>query len=73
MMAPKPGHTLCSGNSLEGTYLLARRCPVQSRRESVRSFVRNLRAWLALLREKAQAAEPRGRKYRWAKQGRTAP
>jgi len=37
-VAPKPGHTLCSGNSLEGTCLLARGCPVQSRRESGPGF-----------------------------------
>ena len=38
MVAPKPGHTLCSGNSMEGTCLLAMRCPVQSRRESDPGF-----------------------------------
>jgi len=38
MTAPKPGFTLGSGNSMEGTYLLARRCPVQSRRDSDPGF-----------------------------------
>jgi hypothetical protein len=38
MGAPKPGHTLCLGNSMEGTCLLAMRCPVQSRRESDPGF-----------------------------------
>jgi hypothetical protein len=38
MTASKPGHTLCSGSSMEGTYLLAMRCPVQSRRESDPGF-----------------------------------
>ena len=33
----------------------------------------NFQPALTLLREKAQAAEPRGLKYRWASQGRTAP
>jgi hypothetical protein len=37
------------------------------------AFVRNLRTWLAMLREKAQVGAPRGRKYRSANQGRTAP
>src|SRR5438128_9313065 len=31
-----------------------------------RAFVRNLRTWLAMVREKAQADGPRGRKYRCA-------
>jgi hypothetical protein len=34
-----------------------------------RVFVRNLRTWLAMAREKAQADEPRGRKYRCAGAG----
>jgi len=32
-MTPKPGLTLGSGSSMEETYLLAVRCPVQRRRE----------------------------------------
>src|SRR5215469_16424050 len=36
--APKPELSLGSGNSVEGTYLLAMRCPVQSRRESDPGF-----------------------------------
>ena len=38
MVASKPGPTLGSGNSMEGTCLLAMRCPVQSRRESDPGF-----------------------------------
>lgn len=38
MTAPKPELTLGAGNSMEGTYLLAMRCPVQSRRESDPGF-----------------------------------
>ena len=39
MVASKPGHTLCLGNSRAGTfYLLALWCPVQSRRESDPGF-----------------------------------
>src|SRR5215471_9298282 len=37
------------------------------------AFVRNLRTWLAMAREKVQAEKPRGRKYRCGSQGRTAP
>ena len=37
-MASKPEPTLGSGNSMEGTYLLAMRCPVQRRRESNPGF-----------------------------------
>ena len=36
--ASKPGLTLGSGNSLADTYLLAKWCPVQSRRESDPGF-----------------------------------
>src|ERR1700747_861942 len=39
----------------------------------IRAFVRNLRTWSVMLREKAQAEAPRGRQYRCAEQGRTAP
>lgn len=39
----------------------------------VRAFVRNLRTWLAMEREKVQVDEPRVRKYRCVTQGRTAP
>jgi len=39
----------------------------------IRAFVRNLRTWTVMLREKAQAEAPRGRQYRCAEQGRTAP
>ena len=38
MVASKPGHTLCLGNSRADTYLLALWCPVQSRRESDPGF-----------------------------------
>ena len=38
MTAPKPGFTLGPGSSMEGTYLLAMRCPVQRRRESSLGF-----------------------------------
>ena len=41
-MAPKPGLTLGSGTSMEGTYLLAMRCPVQKRRESNSGFCAEL-------------------------------
>src|SRR5438105_10369978 len=34
-----------------------------------RAFVRNLRTWLAMVREKARADEPRVRKYRCASSG----
>ena len=37
-MAPKPGLPLGPGSSMEGTYLLAMRCPVQKRRESSLGF-----------------------------------
>jgi len=36
------------------------------------AFVRNLRAWLVMVREKAQVEAPWGRKYRCANQSRTA-
>jgi hypothetical protein len=38
MTASKPEPTLGSGSSMEATYLLAMRCPVQSRRESDPGF-----------------------------------
>ena len=38
----------------------------------IRAFVRNLRTWMAMVREKAQVDDPRGRKYRCTNQGRTA-
>ena len=38
----------------------------------IRAFVRNLRTWAVMLREKVQVADPRGRKYRSTGQGRTA-
>ena len=37
------------------------------------AFVRNLRTGSVMQREKAQVADPRGRKYRYTDQGRTAP
>src|SRR5450759_74235 len=39
----------------------------------IRAFVRNLRTWLAMPREKAQAVAPRCRKDQCASQGRTGP
>ena len=39
----------------------------------IRAFAGNLRTWLAMVREHVQVDEPRGRKYRCANQGRTAP
>ena len=54
----KPGSSACSGISVEDTYLLTTRCPVFRRRDW--AFVRNLRPWLAMPREKAQAVDPRG-------------
>jgi len=62
-----------AGKSTEDTYLLAVRCPVYRGRDSIRAFVRNLRTWSAMLREKAQVEAPWGRKYQCADQGRTAP
>jgi hypothetical protein len=38
----------------------------------IRAFVRNSRTCLTMIREKAQAEEPRGGTYRCVKQGRTA-
>ena len=37
---------------MAGTYLLAVRCPVQRGVNLVRAFVRNLRTWLAMERER---------------------
>jgi hypothetical protein len=37
------------------------------------AFVRNLRTSLAMLREKAQADEPRGREYQCVKRGADCP
>ena len=37
-MAPKPGLPLGPGSSMEGTYLLAMRCPVQKGREASLGF-----------------------------------
>ena len=37
------------------------------------ALIRNLRTCSAVKREKAQAAAPQGRKYRYAGQGRTVP
>jgi len=38
----------------------------------IRAFLRNLRTWPVMPREKAQAEKPRGRKYRCTGEGRTA-
>ena len=65
-MTPKPGFPPCSGSSMEGTYLLAMRCPVYRRHDSYPGF-RSV-----MVREKAQVDDPRGRKYRCTDQGRTA-
>jgi hypothetical protein len=37
-MTPKPGFPPCSGSSMEGTYLLAMRCPVYRRHDSYPGF-----------------------------------
>jgi hypothetical protein len=58
---------------MAGTYLLAVRCPVQRRRESSPGFRAELENLAGDGKGKAQVDEPRGRKYRCAAQGRTAP
>jgi len=62
-----------SGSSLAETCLLADDVRCTRGVTPVRAFVWNLRTWFAMVREKAQAEEPRDRKYRCAGQGRTAP
>src|ERR1017187_6115075 len=56
----KPGYWLCGVRGTGGVTL-------------VWALVRNLRTCSAVIREKAQAVAPRGRKYRSAGQGRTCP
>ena len=71
-MTPKPGFPPCSGSSMEGTYLLAMRCPVYRRHDSYPGFRTELENRSVMVREKAQVGDPRGRKYRSTDQGRTA-
>ncbi len=54
---------------MEGTYLLAMLCPGYRGVTLIRAFVRNLRTWSVMLREKARAEVPRGRQYRCAERG----
>src|SRR5471032_17893 len=68
-MASKPESSPCSGNSMEETYLLAMRCPVYRRRESIPGFRTELENLAGDGKGKAQADEPRGRKYRCAGAG----
>jgi len=60
---PEPG-----GARKQPTY-----CPCDVRRTGgvtlVRAFVRNLRTWAVMRREKAQVDVPRGRKYRSTDRG----
>ena len=60
LVTSKPEFHHCSGKSMVGTYLLAMRCPVCRRRDFHSGFVRNLGTWPMMLREKVQAATPRG-------------
>jgi len=54
---------------MEETYLLAMRCPVYRRRESIPGFRTELENLAGDGKGKAQADEPRGRKYRCAGAG----
>src|SRR5450759_1794638 len=63
-MASKPGSSPCSGKGMEETYILAMRCPVYRRRESIPGFRTELENLAVDGKGKAQAYEPRGRKYR---------
>jgi hypothetical protein len=56
-MTPKPEFPPCSGRSVEGTYLLATRCPVFRRRESNPGFRTELENWAG--DAKAQVDDPR--------------
>ena len=71
---PKPGSTPCSGIKAWKTPAY---CPCGVRCRGgvtpIWAFVRNLRTWTAMPREKTQVEKPRGRKYRCAAQGRTPP
>jgi len=59
---------------MEGTYLLARRCPVQSRRDSDPGFGAELENLVGSVKGKRHKRQNReAEKYRWASQGRTAP
>src|ERR1700688_406400 len=53
---PKPGDCHSSGISLGDVLRLPKRHPAWRRREAHSGIVRNVRAWPAMPREKAQAA-----------------
>jgi hypothetical protein len=58
---------------MEETYLLAMRCPVYRRRDSHPGFRTELENLNGNDKGEGQAEAPRGRQYRCAEQGRTAP
>ena len=68
----KTGAPPLSGKSMVVTYLLAMRCPVYKQRDFHLGFHTELENWIGVAREKVQAVAPRGRKYQYAGQGRTA-
>ena len=73
LMTSKPESDIFSGKSMEEPGY--RPCDVRGRGgvTLVLALVRNLRTCSVVPREKAQAEDPRGRKYRNTEQGRTAP
>jgi hypothetical protein len=72
-MTSKLGSHHCSRKSVAATYLLATRCPVFRRRDSHSGSRTELENLAGDAKGKAQAANPQGRKYRCAGEGRTAP
>src|SRR5215471_17872929 len=73
MVASKPGHTLCLGNSRAGTYLLALWCPVQSRRESDPGFRTELENLVGSVKGKGTSGRTARPKVPMGQAGRTAP
>ena len=66
------GDRSCPGISAKGTYLLFARCPVQRRRDSNLGSCTELENLVCDAKGKGTSGHPRGRKYRYAGQGRTA-
>ena len=68
----KTGAPPLSGKSMVVTYRLAMRCPVYGQRDFHLGFDTELENWIGGGKGKVQAVAPRGRKYQYADQGRTA-
>ena len=57
-MTPKPGFPPCSGSSMEGTYLLAMRCPVYRRHDSYPGFRTELENRIGDVKGKGTSGRP---------------